>query len=89
MREHNNARTRMAGAERAATVETETGGARGGKRYLRRAGVLAEYPISARTLSNWQRRRVVAFTKIGRTVLFKREDIEAALNRFRVTAIGE
>ena len=78
-----------ASAEKSATVDPIQSASSGGTRYLRRAGVLAEYPISARTLSNWQQRRVVAFTKIGRTVLFKREDIEAALNRFRVTAIGE
>jgi hypothetical protein len=59
------------------------------KFYLRPDDVLEILPVSRRTLSTWQRSRVVPFFKIGRIVFFKREDIEAALDRYRVAAIGE
>ncbi len=58
-------------------------------RYLRPAQVVSEFSVSRRTLSNWQRRRILSFSKIGRTVLFRRADVEAALDRFRVSAVGE
>lgn len=57
--------------------------------YLRPAEATKLLPVSRRTLSNWQRRHVIPFYRIGRTVMFKRADIEAALERFRVAAIGE
>ena len=59
------------------------------RQYLRRKHVLAEYPISGRTLTKWQQRHIVPFHKIGKTVLFRRDEIEAALNRYRIAAIGE
>jgi len=57
--------------------------------YLRPAEAMKLLPVSRRTLSNWQRRHVIPFYRIGRTVMFKRADIEAALERFRVAAVGE
>jgi len=57
--------------------------------YLRPTEATKLLPVSRRTLSNWQRRHVIPFYRIGRTVLFKRADIEAALERFRVKAVGE
>lgn len=57
--------------------------------YLRPAEATKLLPVSRRTLSNWQRRHVIPFYRIGRTVMFKRQDIEAALERFRVCAVGE
>jgi excisionase family DNA binding protein len=57
--------------------------------YLRPQDVLEMLPVSRRTLSNWQRRRVIPFYRVGRIILFKRCDIEEALERFRVAAIGE
>jgi excisionase family DNA binding protein len=57
--------------------------------YLRPAEAVRLLPVSRRTLSNWQRRRVIPFYRIGRTVMFKRADIEAALERFRIAAVGE
>ena len=58
-------------------------------RRLRRRHVIEMYAISARLLSSWQRRRVIPYEKIGRTVLFRPEDIEQALARFRHEAVGE
>jgi excisionase family DNA binding protein len=57
--------------------------------YLRPAEATKLLPVSRRTLSNWQRRHVIPFYRINRTILFKRTDIEAALERFRVNAVGE
>ena len=40
---------------------------------------------SARTIENWQRRGVIPFVKIGRTVLYNWTDVEEHLGRnFRV-----
>jgi len=57
--------------------------------YLRPDEAAKLLGISRRCLSNWQKRRVIAFYRIGRTVIFKRADIEAALSRFRINAVGE
>jgi excisionase family DNA binding protein len=57
--------------------------------YLRPNDAVKVLPISRRTLSNWQRRRLLPFYKIGRAVMFKRADLEHALDRFRVAAVGE
>jgi excisionase family DNA binding protein len=56
--------------------------------YLRAGQVIQVLPISRRSLSNWQARRLIKFYKVGRTVLFKRTDIEAALEKFAVMPIG-
>ena len=57
--------------------------------YLRPDQAAQLLQISRRNLSNWQRRHVIGFYRIGRTVMFKRTDIESALERFRVSAVGE
>ena len=57
--------------------------------YLRPRDALEMLPVSRRTLSNWQRRRVIPFYRVGRVILFKPCDIEEALERFCVAAIGE
>ncbi len=64
-------------------------GAQTNRDYLRPAHVVEEYPMSRRTLSNLMRRKVLPYHKVGRLVLFRRTDIEAALDRFRVRAVGE
>jgi excisionase family DNA binding protein len=73
------------GATRHRTKSTDTSNAL----YLRPADATQLLPVSRRTLSNWQRRHVIPFYRIGRTVMFKRADIEAALERFRIAAVGE
>jgi excisionase family DNA binding protein len=57
--------------------------------YLRPEQVTQVLPISRRTLSNWQRARRIKFYRVGRTVLFKRIDIESALEKFAVAPLGE
>jgi len=56
--------------------------------YLRAEQVIQVLPVSRRTLSNWQARRLIKFYRIGKTVLFKRADIEAAVEKYAITAIG-
>jgi excisionase family DNA binding protein len=50
--------------------------------------VIQLLPVSRRTLSNWQARRLIKFYRVGRTILFKRADIEAALEKFAVMPVG-
>jgi excisionase family DNA binding protein len=57
--------------------------------YLRAEQVIQVLPVSRRTLSNWQAHRLIKFYRVGRTVLFKRIDIENALEKFAVNPIGE
>jgi len=57
--------------------------------YLRPDEAAELLGVSRRTLSNLQRRHVIGFSKLGRVVVFRRTDIEAAVNRFRVSAVGE
>ena len=58
--------------------------------YLRGQGQVAAYAkVSRRCISSWQARRIIPFLKIGhKCVLFRKSDIDAALSRFEVPAIG-
>ena len=58
--------------------------------YLRGQGEASKYArVSRRTISDWQSRRVIPFIKVGRKlVLFRKSDIDSALNKFQVSAIG-
>ena len=57
--------------------------------YLRRAQAARYLSISLRTLADLQQKRIIPFSKIGsRTVLFKLTDLDAAIDRWRVEAIG-
>lgn len=58
-------------------------------RYLRHEAAAKRLGICPRTLSIWQRKRIVPFRKIGRAVLFRSDELDAAVDRFRVNAIGE
>ncbi len=58
--------------------------------YFRPQGASKYLHISRRCLSEWQQRRIVPYSKIGaKCVLFKKTDLDAAMARFRVAAIGE
>lgn len=58
--------------------------------YFRRAGAARYLGVSVRTIGEFQRRHIVPFAKISsRCVLFKREDLDKAIERFRVACIGE
>lgn len=58
--------------------------------YFRRAGAARYCGVSLRTIGEFQRQRILPFMRVSRRcVLFKREDLDKALERFRVAAIGE
>jgi len=57
--------------------------------YLRPDQAAAAIGVSRRTLSDWQVRRVIPFRRVGRTVLFAIADIQQALDRFKVAAVGD
>ena len=58
--------------------------------YLRGQAQAAAYArVSRRCISEWQARRIIPFIKVGRKcVLFRKGDLDAALRRFEVPAIG-
>jgi len=58
-------------------------------KYLRRKAAAEYTNISPRTLSIWMARRIIPFRKIGRTVLFDPAELDAALNKFRIAAVGD
>ncbi len=58
--------------------------------YLRKSAAAKYLGVSIRTLSDWARMRLVAHIKpSNRVCLFRVEDLDAALNRFRMAAVGE
>jgi len=57
--------------------------------FLRPDEAAAAIGISRRLLSLWQLNRVIPFRRVGRTVLFSPADIQRALDRFTVAAVGE
>ena len=57
--------------------------------YLRPDEAARVIGISRRTLSAWQSARVIGFRRVGRTILFSVADIQQALDRFKVAAVGE
>ena len=56
--------------------------------YMKRDQAATYLNISPRTLSEWQARRMVPYIKGGKCVLFKRTDLDAAMDRLTVNAIG-
>jgi hypothetical protein len=58
--------------------------------YLRKGAAAKYLNVSVRTLSDWMRMRLVAHIKpSNRVCLFRITDLDAALNRFRLAAVGE
>ena len=58
--------------------------------YLRGQTQCAKYArVSRRCISEWQARRIIPFIKVGKKcVLFRKRDIDAALSKYEVSAIG-
>lgn len=58
--------------------------------YVRGQAQAAKYAkMSKRYVSDLQKRRILPYIKVGRKcVLFRKSDIDAALRRFEVPAIG-
>ena len=61
-----------------------------GPGYMRRNEAAQYLGVAPRTLSDWQRRRMIPFIRAGRKcVLFRADDLDKALGRYRVAAVGE
>jgi len=45
--------------------------------YLDKREAAAELRVSERTLSEWMAKRLISFVKFGRTVRFRRADLES------------
>ena len=58
-------------------------------RYLRTEQVAEWISVSPRTVRCWMKQGVLTYHKVGRVVLFRRDTIEAALDRYKVEAISE
>ncbi len=61
----------------------------GGTDYLRGQKEAATYArVSRRCISEWQVRRIIPYIKVGRKcVLFRKRDIDAALDRHLIHAV--
>lgn len=58
--------------------------------YLRKGDAAKYLNISIRTLTDWMRCGIVAYMKLSRKVcLFRQADLDAAMSRYRVSAVGE
>jgi hypothetical protein len=58
--------------------------------FLRKADAAKFLSISPRTLTNWQRKGILSYSKpCRRVVLFAKTDLERAMARFRVDAVLE
>lgn len=56
--------------------------------WMRPPGACEYLGVSRRCLSDWQRKRLVPYVKIGRKVcLFRRADLDAALAKLTVKAV--
>lgn len=55
------------------------------KDYLRSADVMQIFSISLSTLKNLRREGILPCYRLGKTYLYKREEIEAALQRVATT----
>ena len=57
--------------------------------FMRRDQAAKYLGVSSRTLSDWQRRRIIPYVKMGRKcVLFRREDLVRAMEKFIVRSVG-
>jgi excisionase family DNA binding protein len=58
--------------------------------YLRRHEAAEYLGVSPRTIGNWMNRRVIPYYKMSQgIVLFSKVELDAALKKYRVRAVGE
>ena len=58
-----------------------------GKNYYSKLELSDELGISIRTIDNWIASGIISYTKIGRRVIFSKEDIEEFVKRNKREAI--
>ena len=57
--------------------------------FMRRDDAAAYLSVSPRTVSEWQRKRIIPHVKAGRKcILFRRADLDRAMERLTIQAIG-
>lgn len=57
--------------------------------YLRREAAAKYLSVAPRTISLWQANGVIPYVRAGRRcVLFKRSDLDAAMDRLTIRAVG-
>lgn len=57
--------------------------------YFRREQAAEYLNVSPRTISDWQHKRLIPVIKAGRKcVLFKRDDLDKAMNKLTIQAVG-
>ena len=57
--------------------------------YLRREEAAKYLNISPRTLSIWQKKRIIPYAKISHKItLFKKADLDKAIERLTLNAVG-
>lgn len=59
------------------------------KGFVRKSEQAASLGLSTRLLNKWMLQRKIPYYKIGRTVLFKPSEVEAALKKFRINETGK
>ena len=57
--------------------------------YVRPDQAIHILNVSRRSLSNFQQRGILRFYRVGRLILYKVSDLENALEKFAVPAVGE
>jgi excisionase family DNA binding protein len=57
--------------------------------YLHKDELAIHLKVSKRTVDNWMKRHVIPYIKVGRTILFRPADVDRALQRFTIRAVGE
>lgn len=58
--------------------------------YIRRKEAAKYLGISLRTLTDWQQKRIIPFVNIShRVTLFRIADLDHAMSRFTINAVGE
>lgn len=57
--------------------------------FMRRETAAKYLGVSTRCLSDWQKRRIIPYCKVARKViLFARPDLDKAIAKFKVAAVG-
>ena len=57
--------------------------------YMRRSQAAKYLSVSIRTLANFQASKVIPYSKVGKSVIFSKHDLDEFVSKFRVNAIGE
>ena len=57
--------------------------------FTKKPGLAKGLQVSQRTVSTLMQKRIIPYYKIGGLVLFKVSEVEAALAKYKVKAVGE